>query len=33
MLMTNTQDVISLNLEDKISKDYLDSVTIPPPKK
>jgi len=33
MLATNTQDVIILDLEDKIRQDILDSATLPPPKK
>ncbi|HWF19610.1 MAG TPA: protease modulator HflK [Verrucomicrobiae bacterium] len=32
MLATNTQDVIILDLEDKIRKDILESATLPPPK-
>ncbi len=32
LLATNTQDVIILNLEDRIRKDILDSATLPPPK-
>jgi regulator of protease activity HflC (stomatin/prohibitin superfamily) len=32
MLATNTQDVIILNLEDKIRKDILEDITVPPPK-
>jgi membrane protease subunit HflK len=33
LLTTNTQDVVTLNLEDKIRQDLLESVTLPPPKK
>ncbi len=32
LLATNTQDVIMLDLEDKIRKDILDSATLPTPK-
>jgi modulator of FtsH protease HflK len=32
LLATNTQDVIILDLEDKLRKDILDSATLPPPK-
>lgn len=31
LLATNTQDVIIMNLEDKISKDMLEGLSIPPP--
>lgn len=33
LLTTNTSDVIIFDLEDKIRKDVLDSLTLPPPKK
>jgi regulator of protease activity HflC (stomatin/prohibitin superfamily) len=33
LLSTNTQDVVILNLEDKIRQDLLDTITVPPPKK
>jgi regulator of protease activity HflC (stomatin/prohibitin superfamily) len=32
LLATNTQDVIILNLEDKIRADLVDKATVPPPK-
>ncbi len=32
LLTTNTHDVFILNLEDKYREDYLQSVTVPPPK-
>ena len=32
LLATNTQDVIILDLEDKIRQDILDTATLPPPK-
>jgi len=32
LLATNTQDVVILDLEDKIRKDILDQATLPPPK-
>jgi modulator of FtsH protease HflK len=33
LLTTNTSDVIIFDLEDKIRKDVLDSLSLPPPKK
>lgn len=32
LLATNTQDVVILDLEEKIRKDFLEAATIPPPK-
>ena len=32
ILATNTQDVVILNLEDKIGQDILNSINVPPPK-
>jgi hypothetical protein len=33
ILATNTQDVVILDLEDKVRRDLLDTVTPPPAKK
>jgi membrane protease subunit HflK len=32
LLCTNTQDVVILDLEDKIRQDILDTITVPPPR-